>query len=142
MNNPLKTIYISGNLKDFEFKHKVNFQYCDLNQGNWELAIGHILYYGNHLLMEKSIFLLSSNLVNSLQLSKLGNLTLQDVILVPFEIDVLNHSGVITLPLNWFTINNINEYIILKVQQWPNVTNILLPDDFQICFNVFLRRTM
>lgn len=82
--------------------------------------------------------MLSTNFVTGVDYSPLGTLRLQNIIIYNFKLE--EHLNLIYLPPRWFTINSPSEYIHIFLKRWPSISNILIPQNFQISFTILLKR--
>lgn len=141
MTFPLKTLQLSGKLMDFQIRQRICFNYCNLNSGTWELAIADFSFHTDTTLIEKILCNLSCNVVVGTQYSSSGVLTSETIKLLRFQINDNEQCGLTFFPIRWFTINNVNEYFILFLEQWPlQNTKILIPKTCLITFTILLRK--
>jgi len=141
MNNPLKSIFISGDASSNDIQYKLCADYFQLQYGTWETAISDVCFTCLKPVEKDSIFNLSTNLVQGHSLSHSKRLCKDNIILATIHFKKDKEKSVFNAPvLKWFVINNIpNDYLKIDVKQWPQKV-VSMPNTVLLSVSLLFRR--
>lgn len=138
VNNPLKTVLLSGKLTDQNSSLicRLCHDYIDIRIGNWNIAIRDISYSALNIPADFLQFVnVTTNLVTGKQIDLNQSIQMFEPPLQRFEITG-GIKKLITFREHWFSVNAQTDLLELNFQFWPLPQ--LPPKKFEIDLNVTL----
>ena len=142
MSNPLKSINVDGIIP--ELSYKLCPDYFNINVGVWEVALSDIAFaFKDEAIIRKTVFEVSSNLVQGYCYPDKKPLTKNNIVLGRFELTpgslkLLQYFG----SPKWFVVNNQASEIQLFFKEWPKPKPFNENPKFRVSVNLLLRRVL
>lgn len=144
MNNPVKIIQVQGTLANGELFKQICSDDLNIHSGNWEIAFSDLYLKFINCPIFEDIFEISSNLVNSYQITSRGLNKANTVIYTVKIKSLANGRDLINAtPTKWFQINCASDKLQVFVKSWePSDTfkNLVKNAHCSVNVNVLLKR--
>ena len=138
MNNPVKIIQVQGTLANGELFKQICSDDLNIHSGNWEIAFSDLSLKFINCPIFEDIFEISSNLVNSYQITPRGLLKANTVLYtVKINSSVNGRDLISASPTKWFQVNCASDKLRLFVRPWePSDTFTKLVKNAHCIMNV------
>lgn len=119
MNNPVKIIQVQGTLASGELFKQICSDDLNIHSGNWEIAFSDISLKFMNCPIFEDIFEISSNLVNSYQITPRGLLKTNTVLYtVKIKSSANGRDLTSASSTKWFQVNCASEKLQIFVKSW------------------------